>query len=182
MAPRQVHLPALLSGLSEPNARELICILRYLPTLPRIYPVPGQLHCSGKATSITEYQYGGNYLTFRRRLLPSIAQLKACTRDDIARLTLGYPATGQSLGAVGQCPTPGSASGFKPSTGEEVATRTTSRCNSPPCAANSLSPVYQSITIYLKSSPISSLFSFPSLVTVRPPALRLRFLDGTAET
>ncbi|KAI1062183.1 hypothetical protein LB506_009681 [Fusarium annulatum] len=84
---------------------------------------------------------------------------------------MGLSCYGTELGSIGQCPTPGSASAFKPLTGEEVATKTTSPCDSPPCAANSKSPGYQNITIYLKSSPISSLFSYPSLVTTSPPHL-----------
>ncbi|KAI1009316.1 hypothetical protein LB504_003480 [Fusarium proliferatum] len=77
---------------------------------------------------------------------------------------MGLSCYGQSMGALAS-----SASAFKPLTGEEVATKTTSPCDSPPCAANSKSPGYQNITIYLKSSPISSLFSYPSLVTTSPP-------------
>lgn len=111
-------------------------------------------------------------LTFSR-LLPSIAQLKACARDGIhsSLIDMGLSCYGTELGSIGQCPTPGSTSAFKPLTGEEVATKTTSRCDSPPCAANSKSPGYQNITIYLKSSPISSPFSYPSLVTTSPPHL-----------
>ncbi|KAK2129669.1 hypothetical protein NOF04DRAFT_1182847 [Fusarium oxysporum II5] len=79
---------------------------------------------------------------------------------------MGLSCYGTELGSNGQYPNPGSTSRFKPPTGEEVATKTTPRCNSPPCAANSESPGYQNIEIYLKSSPIASLFSYPSLVTI----------------
>lgn len=65
-----------------------------------VYPASWALSLGTRSAPLFRQSYQQYLYLTSSRLLPSIAQLKACARDDIARLTWVYPATGQSLGAM----------------------------------------------------------------------------------